>query len=152
MRVPRYNIYYPDRQAEKLASLRSSVASAGFMDDGSLIGWSVIQRINGSPKGSSGDKPFIAVQVYESPQGVTPNRARINTLTVMIHCFGEDRAKNFEIARDKVARLEAHIINIHPTLQDWTSLQAADVDAVEGLYTAYYGTGTVVQHPIIETK
>lgn len=151
MKTPRYRITYPDNQAAKLANIRTAITESGVLDDGSLRGWAVLQRVGASYKGERGDAPFAEIQIFESPESTTLNRARVSTVSVTIFWYGEDVAINHRLAIEKTPIIEGIITANHPTLTAWTSLVPAEVDEAEGLFVAYVGTGTVTQRPHIET-
>lgn len=151
MNLPTYRVTYPDTQSAKLSELRARLLASGKLDDGKLHGWSLVQRLGNSPKGSALGKPYLEIQIFETPTGVLPNRARESEVNVALFWFGKPVASNFNLARDVTDWLEGEIIAAHPTLRGWTSLQPAEVEGNEGLFVAYLGSGQIVQPPKIET-
>lgn len=151
MKLPKYRITYPDNQSQKLSRLRDEIKNDGLLEDGSLHGWSLVQRLGNTPKGDRLSKPFLEIQVFEIPTGVLPNRARQSQVEVALFWFGKESSENFKLAREKTALLESIIVRAHPSLQGWTSLQPAEVDVSAGLFVAYVGDGQVVHPPKIET-
>lgn len=151
MKLPKYRIYYPDTQAETLQGIRDELIADGVLDDGRLSGWRLVQRIGDADIPSETGLPFLEVQVFETPEGTTANRARVSTVSVTLFFFGDSTASNFAIAREKATIVEGYIASMYHTMQEWSSLQATEVDEEQGLYVAYVGAGTITQPPTVET-